>query len=91
MLSAGGRTGDLGSGTRLEIRPLPARQGPLGRQFREEVHDPGIIAEERLKEQEAIAPLRVLLERPVNSIDRATTRPVLQEDAPSRRVSSSAT
>ena len=95
------------SGTRLEIGLLAACQGLLGRQGCEEVHGPGddsgpaglvagaeagpVVAVEILVEQEAIAPVRVRLELPGLSIDRATALLVFQKDVPEPAPISSAT
>src|SRR4029077_10050331 len=86
-LSAGRRASSLRPATRLEIRPLSAFQGLLGGQGREQVHSPGddsgpagvvagaqaspVVAVEILVKQEAIAPVRVVLELTGTSRERA--------------------
>src|SRR5262249_52834825 len=82
-------------GRRLEISPLAAFEELLRRDGREEMHEPGdgpgpsrlvtgaetgpVVAVEILVEQDAIAPVGILLELPSSPIDRPSAVLVLQK------------
>src|SRR4051812_1350042 len=94
-LTTGGRSNHVRPIPRRVIRLLPFLQRPFGREGREQVHQAGddprpaglmagpepgaVVALEILIEQQAIAPVRVLLEGTVAAEDRAATVRAPQE------------
>ena len=96
-----------GFGLPLEIGLLAVSQRMLGREGREQVHQPGddtgparlvagpkpgpVVAVEILVEQQAIAPVRIVLELRRSSVDRPTAIRAFRKMFDSRRAISSAT